>query len=326
MTEDGANDDLPDRIAHEIGTYTKLGILDKARDIPSPEEYEDGLVWHYTSLSVLLTLFKLTDGVRADQDARDRGGFRFLRATSSQYLNDSEEFKVGRDTFANAIALRLESPHSDFEGQLLDDIREVCESSTGQDVYCACFSARGDDLGQWRAYGDGGRGVSIGFNCEELKTFVNGWGNWVTYDPVVYTRFANDIIDSLLSLVLVRINRRDVPWPTLRPVLSQECKRFLPACFLLLKHDGFKDEREFRVVYDDVVRREPVDPCFRSVGARTIPFVQLGFCGGRPAPFTALKLGPGCKSDANYHALSRLFDILDKRVWISHSEIPLVPM
>ena len=47
---------------------------------------------------------------------------------------------------------------------LLDMLRyDVIRSS-----YITCFSRNGDLLSQWRAYGDDGRGVSIGFNSKLL--------------------------------------------------------------------------------------------------------------------------------------------------------------
>jgi hypothetical protein len=59
---------------------------------------------------------------------------------------------------------------------------EVTHSS-----YITCFSRKGDLLSQWRAYGDDGRGVSIGFDSKLLYK-VDSRKNDIYVEDVLYDK------------------------------------------------------------------------------------------------------------------------------------------
>ncbi|WP_346867458.1 DUF2971 domain-containing protein [Clostridium sp. UBA1353] len=52
---------------------------------------------------------------------------------------------------------------------ILDMLKHYVESS----IYITCFSRNGDLLSQWRAYGDNGKGVSIGFNSKLISKAIS---------------------------------------------------------------------------------------------------------------------------------------------------------
>lgn len=59
---------------------------------------------------------------------------------------------------------------------------KVMESS-----YIACFSRKGDLISQWRAYGDDGKGVSIGFDPKLLRK-VNSNKNDIYIEDILYDK------------------------------------------------------------------------------------------------------------------------------------------
>ena len=75
-----------------------------------------------------------------------------------------------------------------------------------------CFSADGDDLGQWRAYADNGHGFALGFDTSSLEhAFTKRKGKPIrqhstfpiTYDDDELTRIQTllvDLVDPLISL------------------------------------------------------------------------------------------------------------------------------
>ena len=83
-----------------------------------------------------------------------------------QHLNDPNELhhglELGRD-----IASQLKQ-NEDARGQFfLDEFVQTFRRETfdkGFEFYIASFSRHRDDLGQWRAYADKGRGFAIGFS------------------------------------------------------------------------------------------------------------------------------------------------------------------
>lgn len=72
------------------------------------------------------------------------------------------------------------------------------------------FSADGDDLDQWRAYADNGRGYALGFDGKMLEdAFIKRNGNpipnnstyHVTYDENVLADIHRRIIDKMFHLI-----------------------------------------------------------------------------------------------------------------------------
>ncbi|OBR90014.1 hypothetical protein CLRAG_36060 [Clostridium ragsdalei P11] len=70
--------------------------------------------------------------------------------------------------------------HIEYLLSMLKD--RVMESS-----YIACFSRKGDLLSQWRAYGDDGKGVSIGFDPKLLRK-VNSNKNDIYIEDILYDK------------------------------------------------------------------------------------------------------------------------------------------
>lgn len=72
----------------------------------------------------------------------------------------------------------------EFKDDLNKLIRVDSNKELSLDVFLSlifCMSKDGDSLGQWRGYGDDGRGVNIGFNYEDIKTEIDRYA--FTIDP-----------------------------------------------------------------------------------------------------------------------------------------------
>jgi Protein of unknown function (DUF2971) len=85
--------------------------------------------------------------------------------TDYRHLNDPSEFLHGLE-FARDIARRLKQTANTRAKCFFDQFIEVFRRETfdkGFEFYIASFSRDRNDLGQWRAYADNGRGFSIGF-------------------------------------------------------------------------------------------------------------------------------------------------------------------
>lgn len=74
-------------------------------------------------------------------------------------------------------------------------INNILKNYTNEtNKYICCFSADGDILSQWRAYANDGKGVSIGFNIEKLKKFLQLTGKESKFFKVSYIGYENDKI------------------------------------------------------------------------------------------------------------------------------------
>lgn len=122
------------------------------------------LVFHYANLSALI-------GIVENQ---------CLWATNLYFLNDRNEYKHGINIVKDAI----ESIKSDENRHVLHAISVVLDEISEVDKYVACLSKNGDSLSQWRAYGNNGSGISIGFNRKKLEASLAGNNSYryIIYD------------------------------------------------------------------------------------------------------------------------------------------------
>jgi hypothetical protein len=96
---------------------------------------------------------------------------RSLHFTDFRHLNDPSELRYGRELLERAVTSLPKDAnwhHRCFMTLLLPHLVALMKSS-GIDLFVASFSTEKDDLGQWRAYADDGRGFAIGFDPKSLS-------------------------------------------------------------------------------------------------------------------------------------------------------------
>jgi hypothetical protein len=86
---------------------------------------------------------------------------RELWASNLRFLNDSRELQCGLEMISKV----LHGNNNPLVKDVLDDNLVDPSDEAAYSVYGVSFSAIGDDLSQWRAYGSGG-GYAIGFPCK----------------------------------------------------------------------------------------------------------------------------------------------------------------
>jgi hypothetical protein len=131
----------------EVRTAMRIAVsLAESKGVPPR------LVYHYTSLKGLKGILK-----------KQR-----IRATHFEYLNDPDELHYCRNLFGEEA--RRTDPNAADPAMFGED-------------YIASFSEVGDDLAQWRSYGDGGNGVAIGLVLESKFLLRPHWAvRWVKVD------------------------------------------------------------------------------------------------------------------------------------------------
>jgi hypothetical protein len=111
--------------------------------------------------TITVPLYHYTDGLGL-KGILESGRVWF---TDYRHLNDPSELKHGID-MAHDVARRLgtgaDGPVRLFLERFTDLFRHDNFAAT-LGFFIACFSRARDDLGQWRAYADNGRGFAIGF-------------------------------------------------------------------------------------------------------------------------------------------------------------------
>lgn len=175
------------------------------------------------------------------------------------YLNDPSELRHGVSLAVDILTRKAESgpPESKVFAQDFKAFFEGGMQETAHYFVCS-FSLDGNDLGQWRAYADNGRGYALGFDANLLEgifTKPNGIVSennstfHVTYDDDGQLAFIHDkVIDSMFKLIsLPRGKNLDSAIiHTYLKHLSISLSLVVLRAALFFKHKAYKQESEFR--------------------------------------------------------------------------------
>ena len=172
--------------------------------------------------------------------------------------------------------------------------------------YIASFSERRDLLSQWRAYANDGQGACIGFDFGAFDiptglTLTNVFHMkpvGFTLDRVVYDEAEQVEAARRVFRYVDQLQRSDATTdPYLRDAIVETGRDCIAYLARFMKHPGFEDEREWRLLYDgdDATPRPGIVPARkqRTRGDATVDYYQLNF-GSRPRSIRELVLGPKC--------------------------------
>jgi hypothetical protein len=223
------------------------------------------ILYHYTSLAGLMSIVES----------------KSLYATEIRYFNDAAEMEQTATLLRNEISKRLEQEGTNKK--LLDQLYQWISHrlTNGYMLFVVSFTASGNLLSQWRGYCQNGKGVSIGFLPEdirqsaELQHFRMGRCRYEINEQI---KLAAEIIDSIITLAYLRGENID---PSKRHPsnsfhdIFEEVEPDLISIAALLKHPGFKEEKEWRAV--SAVKSnyitEPI--CYREAASMLTPFIHF---------------------------------------------------
>jgi hypothetical protein len=224
------------------------------------------LAWHFTSLASAVEILLSGD----------------IWLTNAAFLNDQRELRHARAIVDEAVGKF--SADKEFALAVLDIIeRESTISSTY--VFSMCcgrdVAPVWDQLSQWRAYGQNGRGVAIGFNFQGVGGVplpVRLGEVW--YDP--------DLHRKIVDMVLIDGQRipRGGYWS--RDETIEGVASFFMTIAPLMKDPGFKEENELRITYQLPATGGP-KVRFRYRDGIAIPYVSLRDI------YEAAKIEPPCR-------------------------------
>ena len=118
------------------------------------------VLYHYCSLETFCNIIKNKSIWLSDfRKTNDKKELIWLRTTVEKELYSCIQTKMSSCKIGESLGWEL--------------VRQLIEHA-GAELGCwgFCLSEKPDNLGQWRGYGDDGRGVSIGFKQAELKDII----------------------------------------------------------------------------------------------------------------------------------------------------------
>lgn len=194
--------------------------------------------------------------------------------TNIFFMNDSAEHYWLRH-IAVAVIDRLVSESEEFDRVTGKQIRRRCLATNDfHHVYCACFSEDGDSLGQWRSYGDDGKGVAVGFNVRALDLACLEVEN-TTLERVEYDRGNQE--RRVEELLRGAVKGAPLKW-FVHQLIFSELWRLAAHC----KNPKFSEEKEARLIrwVTDPVdeNNEPIEGVrYRAANGLLTPYCPMPY-------------------------------------------------
>lgn len=261
----------------------------------SAESYEP--VFHYTSLE---TLAKILESSK-------------MHFTHYSFLNDYSELIHG---FSSLLKMIFDSNEDDpvFQSVLDRFKTRLSEDSLVQNICVGSFSSHGNSLSQWRGYGDSARGICIRFNQRVL------WELCRTHDFVLAkVTYTQKELDKFYNRVIVKHK-------TLSEGLKLETVEentdllfnILKVCSLFIKHAGFAEESEYRIVSQRIDKLE-----HKNKNGLYVPYCDFYLGGNLNCLIEEIIIGPAADQELVLRSVKVLLNKFNlNEIDTSTSKIP----
>ena len=262
--------------------------------------------------------------------------------TDYRFHNDPDEFRYGKKLAVEALNTLAEPNY--FANPLINSVRSILTSDqldSALDVFLACFTRKRNDLGQWRAYGDNGRGFAIGFAPKMFeikdpafkkhieKTFL---GSVVYNETEALSRHREAIgwaRDEFLKAA--RSNPHLMKPSGNRNAFVREMRNSLIAQPLIwysltAKHHAYRDEYEVRQVL--LGAGDDLKPYIqtRVRGSEIVPYVAVPWRVRDAGMIKEIVVGPAASLGAEEAVKAMLRSYRVNGVKVTRSKIPYRPV
>lgn len=202
-------------------------------------------------------------------------GFRGILETGKLWLsdifnlNDPSELSHGFSHAVNILNGKAADgpPESQVFAKHFSAFHQAGMQGSAHYFVCS-FSADGNDLGQWRAYADNGRGYALGFDAKALEDIFtkengvaipNNCTFSVTYKDAVLADIHRKMIDSMFDLISLPRGKHmeSATRNTYMKELSVTLSVHVLRAALFFKHEAYRNESEYRFLQ---IHRADVPP------------------------------------------------------------------
>lgn len=249
-------------------------------------------------------------------------------ATDARFLSDAQEGVFARELFASAVrgipnpALQPAHPlhklrdtfgntFETYKTLVLEDL-----TSTEMPLYVTCFCESGDLLSQWRAYGSD-HGYAIEFDTGGLELALDQVPGGYRSKAITRVRYGVDAAADVVATVVRNITE-DTNLGHVG-VHAHYMALQLTAMLAAVKHSGFQEEREWRLVI--ALEQENAELLrFRPSSMAIVPYIQIPF--SREAVIS-VRVGPGRHTDLRREGVKRVLHALGHNAQVTSSDVPL---
>lgn len=245
-----------------------------------------------------------------------------LWATHILYMNDAQELAHAADLAKQRFNFRKSLSSNDRLMKICDALIDSLSGGLWGSMYVVCFSEASDSLSQWRGYCPPNLGYSLDFDAERLQAVAERYG--FSLRPCIYDRARQEMIvkswsDKTLDFL--------VELPETEEEISEFCRVNTGGAMAefrefgpFLKHESFKDEREWRMA-SLVFDRDNIG--LRPGKSFLVPYfpIELGLK-SEYSPLWGITVGPTPHRDLAMFSLSHLFAKIKITNGIQNTQIP----
>ncbi|HXL98453.1 MAG TPA: DUF2971 domain-containing protein [Rhizomicrobium sp.] len=278
------------------------------------------------------TIYHYTDGVGLS-GILESGK---IRLTDIFDLNDPTELRHGVRHASEILDARAPQVHTAGKLFAQDFKILVSEGATKiADFYVACFSAVGDDLGQWRAYANNGRGFALGFDGKSLETAYahhtvdekSGCTFPVSYDEKLLRDIQNDLVCRIVPLI-ASPEGRGLAAADLNDYMKElSISLSVPTirAALFFKHPAYLNEQEYRFLELRSINAKKDDVKSKVRGYSTIRYLEFDWKKSAASSLKEIVVGPAAPFEEAKEFAERCLDLFEPKigsVQIRKSDIP----
>jgi Protein of unknown function (DUF2971) len=248
-------------------------------------------LYHYTNATGLLGI------IRAEE----------IWFTSMFHLNDPGELKYGLANALNLLGKLSKAAGPRAEHSFRHFANGVPGLTSIFGYYIASFSRSADDLGQWRAYGDNGRGFAIGLAPRLFHPTPaphDQQPNERAYiAEVIYGHSnAQDLLSAPIERVISILNRVEAVDEAQLATCIAECWTALSVPIfwyaLQTKHEAYSNEQETRLMIQAFREHLRDHIQLRSRGSSLVPFIRHPFPVKKSNAIVEIVVGPAADAMA----------------------------
>jgi hypothetical protein len=258
--------------------------------------------------------------------------------TDYRHLNDPSELTHGID-MAHDVARLLGTGADGRVRCFLEDFADLLRPdrfTASLEFFIASFSRARDDLGQWRAYADNGKGYAIGFAPRifsigelipgRLPEFVGPVRYKIDEVCARHSATLEEAASIFLDTVnanadLVRDKAVGIPFmhQFVREIIAQP---IIWNC-LTSKHPAYEHEQEVRLLIMGTPGHLSPHVTTRLRGSEIVPYIAHPMPLREPHHIAEIAVGPAASPDAERTVTTMLASLgLDPNIVISRSDIP----
>jgi hypothetical protein len=254
--------------------------------------------------------------------------------TSYDHLNDPGEITYGMDiTTALLKEIDTNDPRIKMFCDMVIDLYTHDNMHSAFGIYLASFSRDGDDLGQWRAYGDNGRGYAIGFAPHLFHAIPGLKGSPVENYVVLPAAYgvaegrallmpciakALELVDGVVVGEAEAMRDVNVGMPFFDKMAKVLIASELILHSLTIKHEAYRHENEVRLALVGQVASLAPHRKTRTRGGELVPYLEIEMPVRAEGSISEIVVGP-C---ASAHAEDGVRALAHARTHIRRSTIP----